>query len=74
MCHYSFMRNGAPSVSGTMSSVSNALRILDLLGDGTSLRVVDVARQLGLMDYWRESHTKPDVCAANEAPPFCRAI
>lgn len=33
-----------------MSSVTNALRILDLLGDGTSLRVVDVARQLGVAD------------------------
>lgn len=31
-----------------MTSVSKALQILDLLGDGVSLRVVDVARQLGV--------------------------
>ena len=34
----------------------------------------DLARQLGLMDYWRETHTRPDVCAAKEPPPFCRTI
>jgi tetratricopeptide (TPR) repeat protein len=34
----------------------------------------DLAKQLGLMDYWRETHTRPDVCAANEPPPFCRTI
>ena len=34
----------------------------------------DLARQFGLMDYWRETHTRPDVCAANEPPPFCRTI
>lgn len=44
------MRNATPGAPVTMSSVSNALRILDLLGDGTSLRVVDVARQLGVAD------------------------
>ena len=33
-----------------------------------------VAAQLGLMRYWRVSHTKPDVCAQQGAPPFCRMI
>lgn len=33
-----------------MSSVSNALRILDLIGDDTGLRVVEVARYLGVAD------------------------
>jgi tetratricopeptide (TPR) repeat protein len=32
------------------------------------------AKQLGLISYWRESQTKPDVCLTNTAPPFCRAI
>ena len=34
--------------SAGMSSVANALRILDLLDDGTVLRVVEVARHLGV--------------------------
>jgi Transcriptional regulator len=33
-----------------MSSVSNALHILDSLAEDTSLRVIDVARQLGVAD------------------------
>ncbi|MBB4861027.1 DNA-binding winged helix-turn-helix (wHTH) protein/tetratricopeptide (TPR) repeat protein [Novosphingobium chloroacetimidivorans] len=32
-----------------------------------------VARKLGLMTYWRSSHTRPDVCG-DEAPAFCRMI
>ncbi len=33
-----------------------------------------VAEQLGLMTYWRTSHTKPDICLIKSAPPFCRMI
>jgi tetratricopeptide (TPR) repeat protein/TolB-like protein len=33
-----------------------------------------VAEQLGLMSYWKGSHTKPDVCLAKGAPAFCRLI
>jgi tetratricopeptide (TPR) repeat protein len=33
-----------------------------------------VAKKLGLMDYWKSSHTRPDVCRAKNAPPFCRLI
>jgi len=33
-----------------------------------------VAERLGLMRYWRVSHTKPDVCSERGAPPFCRMI
>ncbi|HET7575104.1 MAG TPA: TIR domain-containing protein [Sphingomicrobium sp.] len=33
-----------------------------------------VAKQLGLMAYWKNSHTKPDVCLTQGAPPFCRSI
>ena len=32
------------------------------------------AQQLGLLKYWRTTHTKPDVCSAKDAPPFCRMI
>ncbi len=33
------------------------------------------AERLGLMRYWKRTHTKPDVCsAAAAAPPFCRMI
>jgi DNA-binding winged helix-turn-helix (wHTH) protein/tetratricopeptide (TPR) repeat protein len=34
----------------------------------------EVANQLGLMTYWRTSHTKPDVCETKSAPHFCRLI
>jgi Tfp pilus assembly protein PilF len=33
-----------------------------------------VAQRLGLMTYWKTSHTKPDVCTAKGPPPFCRMI
>ena len=33
-----------------------------------------VAEQIGLMTYWRTSHTKPDICLTASAPPFCRMI
>lgn len=33
-----------------------------------------VAKQLGLMTYWRISHTKPDVCLTKSEPPFCRSL
>jgi len=33
-----------------------------------------LAAQLGLMKYWKASRTKPDVCAAKDAPPFCRML
>ena len=33
-----------------------------------------VAAKLGLMKYWKATGTKPDICRANEPPPFCRMI
>jgi hypothetical protein len=33
-----------------------------------------LAQRLGLMTYWKTTHTRPDVCTANDAPPFCRLI
>jgi tetratricopeptide (TPR) repeat protein len=33
-----------------------------------------VAKRLGLLNYWKTSHTRPDVCRTNSAPPFCRSI
>ena len=33
-----------------------------------------VAAQLGLMTYWKTTHTRPDVCNEKAPPPFCRMI
>jgi tetratricopeptide (TPR) repeat protein len=33
-----------------------------------------LAQRLGLIRYWKTSHTKPDVCVAKDPPPFCRMI
>jgi tetratricopeptide (TPR) repeat protein len=33
-----------------------------------------VAEQLGLLNYWRTTKTRPDVCLTQPAPPFCRSI
>lgn len=33
-----------------------------------------LAEQLGLLHYWKATRTKPDVCSAAAAPPFCRMI
>ena len=33
-----------------------------------------VAERLGLMNYWRTTRTRPDVCASKHPPPFCRMI
>ena len=32
------------------------------------------AQQIGLMRYWKATHTKPDVCSDKDAPAFCRMI
>ena len=32
------------------------------------------AEKLGLMRYWKTTHTRPDVCSAAAAPPFCKMI
>ncbi|UAK25758.1 hypothetical protein [Sphingomonas nostoxanthinifaciens] len=33
-----------------------------------------IARELGLISYWKISHTKPDVCLKDHGPPFCQMI
>ena len=33
-----------------------------------------VAEKLGLINYWKTTHTKPDVCNDKGAPSFCRMI
>lgn len=33
-----------------------------------------VTQRLGLMRYWKATHTKPDVCSDKDPPPFCRMI
>ena len=33
-----------------------------------------LAQQLGLMTYWKTSHSRPDVCGEQGPPPFCRLI
>jgi tetratricopeptide (TPR) repeat protein len=33
-----------------------------------------IAQQLGLIDYWKASHTKPDACKEGTPPPFCGKI
>jgi hypothetical protein len=33
-----------------------------------------IAAQFGLIDYWKTTHTRPDVCNEKDAPAFCRAI
>jgi tetratricopeptide (TPR) repeat protein len=34
----------------------------------------EVARQLGLLNYWTTTHTRPDVCGEEAPPPFCQVI
>ena len=33
-----------------------------------------VAQRLGLIAYWKTTHTKPDLCSAKGPPPFCQTI
>jgi len=33
-----------------------------------------VVKHLGLVSYWKATHTKPDVCGGADAPAFCRMI
>ena len=33
-----------------------------------------LARQLGLLDYWKKTHTWPDVCNEKTPPAFCKMI
>jgi hypothetical protein len=34
----------------------------------------ELVTQLGLMEYWKTSRTKPDVCSETSAPAFCQMI
>ena len=36
--------------------------------------IPEVLQSLGMVRYWRTTHTKPDVCAEKVMPPFCRMI
>jgi len=33
-----------------------------------------VAERLGLMRYWKTSHTRPDICSTAGRPAFCQLI
>jgi tetratricopeptide (TPR) repeat protein len=33
-----------------------------------------LAQRLGLMRYWKTTHTKPDLCSEKDPPPFCRTL
>lgn len=33
-----------------------------------------LATQLGLLEYWKSTQTRPDVCNENAPPPFCQMI
>ena len=35
---------------------------------------VTVATRLGLLDYWKRTHTRPDVCGEQAPPAFCKMI
>jgi len=37
-------------------------------------RVPALMKQLGLLDYWKRSHSRPDVCDGSRQPQFCRMI
>jgi tetratricopeptide (TPR) repeat protein len=36
--------------------------------------VPELMKQLGLLEYWKRSHSSPDVCGGSNQPQFCRAI
>jgi hypothetical protein len=31
-------------------------------------------QRMGLMRYWKATHTRPDVCSGKNPPPFCSMI
>ena len=37
-------------------------------------RYLHVLETTGLMRYWRDTKTRPDICADADAPPFCRRL
>ena len=37
-------------------------------------RYLDVLERQGLIKYWRETHTQPDLCRAPDAPAFCKTL
>lgn len=37
-------------------------------------RFAPLIAELGLIDYWRATNTRPDVCAGGSPPPFCAAL
>ena len=37
-------------------------------------RFPGIVQRLGLINYWKATHTRPDACLAKDPPPFCRMI
>ena len=37
-------------------------------------RYLDALERQGLIKYWRETHTRPDLCSASDAPAFCKTL
>ena len=37
-------------------------------------RYLDALERQGLIRYWRETHTRPDLCSAPDAPAFCKTL
>jgi hypothetical protein len=35
---------------------------------------IPLLQRFGLLNYWKTTHTKPDVCSTKDPPPFCRVI
>jgi tetratricopeptide (TPR) repeat protein len=61
------VRNGFPELRSYLFNPAFAKARVDPSFPG-------VAQRLGLMRYWKTTHTKPDVCLAKVVPTFCRMI
>lgn len=75
---------------GALGANAQALKAIEAFSDRTDARAwlffpsmegaradaafPGVAQRLGLIAYWRATHTRPDFCSAKGAPPVCRMI
>jgi tetratricopeptide (TPR) repeat protein len=56
------------------SEASSWLFIPSMAGAIRDPTFPEFARKHGLMTYWKTTHTRPDLCSAQDAPSFCQMI
>lgn len=73
---YTGVVDGIVAVVGSGQRMGARSWLFTLPNDGAlrDQKFTLAAARLGLIDYWRKTRTRPDVCLGRSPPPFCKSI